>query len=80
MAALRALRCMQIYLLKRWLHCTRYATCVRTQPLFKNVDMDKQGAKLMKILGVAVLNLDKMDTFRPTLERLGKKVGAPVPP
>lgn len=38
--------------------------------------MDKQGVKLMKILGVAVLNLDKMDQFKPMLETLGKKVGS----
>ena len=45
------------------------------QPLFKNVDMDKQGAKLMKILGVAVLQLDKFEAFKPMLAKLGKKVG-----
>lgn len=32
----------------------------------------------MKILGVAVLNLDKMDQFKPVLVNLGKKVGAYV--
>lgn len=37
--------------------------------------MDKQGAKLMKILGVAVSMLDKFEVFKPMLVRLGKKVG-----
>lgn len=44
------------------------------QPLFKDVDMEKQGAKLMKVIGVAVMMLDKMDQFKPMLVKLGKKV------
>ncbi|CAM9106925.1 unnamed protein product [Pylaiella littoralis] len=44
-----------------------------TKPLFKDTDMDKQGEKLMKTLGLAVMMLDKMDTLVPILQRLGKK-------
>ncbi|CAN0004058.1 unnamed protein product [Ectocarpus sp. 6 AP-2014] len=44
-----------------------------TKPLFKDVDMEKQGAKLMKVIGVAVMMLDKMDQFKPMLVKLGKK-------
>eukprot|EP00752_Nemacystus_decipiens_P016398 g14658.t1 len=44
-----------------------------TKALFKDTDMDKQGEKLMKTLGVAVATLDKMDTLVPILQGLGKK-------
>ncbi|CAM9337103.1 unnamed protein product [Ectocarpus sp. 4 AP-2014] len=44
-----------------------------TKPLFKDTDMDKQGEKLMKTLGVAVAMLNKMDTLKPILENLGRK-------
>lgn len=44
-----------------------------TKPLFKNTDMDKQGEKLMKTLGIAVAMLNKMDTLVPILQHLGRK-------
>lgn len=44
-----------------------------SQVLFKDVDMDKQGAKLMKTLGVAVASVKKMDKLEPMLKELGKK-------
>lgn len=43
------------------------------QALFKNTDMDKQGAKLMKTLGVAVSMLNKMDKLVPILQDLGRR-------
>ena len=43
------------------------------QELFKNTDMNKQGAKLMKTLGLAVSSLDKMDKLVPILQSLGKR-------
>lgn len=43
------------------------------QELFKNTDMQKQGAKLMKTLGLAVSSLDKMDKLVPILQSLGKR-------
>ena len=46
---------------------------LRVQELFKDTDMDKQGAKLMKTLGIAVSSLDKMDRFVPVLQNLGKR-------
>lgn len=43
------------------------------QELFKNTDMNKQGTKLMKTLGIAVSSLDKMDKLVPILQSLGKR-------
>ncbi|CAB1106368.1 unnamed protein product [Ectocarpus sp. CCAP 1310/34] len=46
---------------------------INVVPLFKDVDMEKQGGKLMKVIGVAVTMLDKMDEFKPMLVKLGKR-------
>lgn len=43
------------------------------QPLFKNTDMEKQGQKLMKVLGICVTTLRNMDALVPLLEKLGRK-------
>ena len=44
-----------------------------SQELFSETDIDKQGAKLMKTLGIAVGSLDKMDKLVPVLQNLGKR-------
>ena len=36
-------------------------------------DMTEQGRKLMQMLGVALSNLDKLDTLRPALRALGER-------
>lgn len=41
--------------------------------LFKTTDMEKQGEKLMKTLGVAVATLDNMEKLVPILQHLGRK-------
>lgn len=43
------------------------------QVLFKNSDMDKQGKKLMKVLGIAVTTLRNMNKLAPILQNLGRK-------
>ena len=40
--------------------------------MFKNTDMVKQGAKLMKILGVAVSSLRNFKALTPVMQRLGR--------
>lgn len=50
------------------------------RPLFKT-DMKAQGAKLMKMIGVAVKGLDKLETIVPAVQDLGKRhVGYGVKP
>jgi len=42
------------------------------QPLFKG-DMQAQGEKLMRMIGVAVAKLDDLQTLIPVLQNLGKR-------
>jgi hemoglobin-like flavoprotein len=42
------------------------------RPMFRG-DMTEQGRKLMTMLGVALNNVDKLDTLRPALEHLGRR-------
>jgi hemoglobin-like flavoprotein len=42
------------------------------KPLFKG-DMVEQGRKLMAMIGVAVANLDRLDTIVPAVEQLGAR-------
>ena len=41
------------------------------KPLFKSGDMKEQGAKLMKMIGVAVNGLSRLDTIVPAVQQLG---------
>jgi len=42
------------------------------KPLFPE-NMEEQGAKLMKMIGTAVNNLDNLDTLVPVLQDLGRR-------
>lgn len=42
------------------------------KPLFKG-DMEEQGRKLMKMIGVAVRGLDDLDALVPAVQQLGKR-------
>jgi hemoglobin-like flavoprotein len=42
------------------------------KPLFKG-DMAEQGRRLMKMIGTAVANLDKLETIVPAVEDLGRR-------
>jgi hemoglobin-like flavoprotein len=42
------------------------------KPLFKG-DMAEQGRRLMKMIGTAVANLDKLETIMPAVEDLGRR-------
>lgn len=41
------------------------------KPLFKSGDMKEQGAKLMKMIGVAVNGLSRLETIVPAVQQLG---------
>jgi hemoglobin-like flavoprotein len=42
------------------------------KPLFKG-DMAEQGRRLIKMIGTAVANLDKLETIVPAVEDLGRR-------
>ena len=42
------------------------------RPMFKS-DMSEQGAKLMRMLGIAVRGLTKLETIVPAVQNLGVK-------
>lgn len=42
------------------------------KPLFKG-DMEEQGRKLMKMIGIAVRGLDDLDALVPAVQQLGKR-------
>lgn len=43
------------------------------RPLFGSVDMAAQREKLMTMIGVAVANLDQLETLLPAVEALGRR-------
>ncbi len=42
------------------------------RPLFKG-DMQEQGKKLMQMIGIAVANLDNLETVVPAVQKLGQR-------
>lgn len=43
------------------------------KPLFAKADMKEQGAKLMKMLGIAVASLDKLDEIMPAVTAMAQR-------
>jgi hemoglobin-like flavoprotein len=54
-----------------------YGRLVELKPelrgLLQHADMPEQGRKLIQMLAVAVVSLDKLDAIRPALENLGRR-------
>lgn len=44
----------------------------QVKPLFKNSDMEQQGRHLMQTIGILVSSIDRLDTFKPHLQKLGQ--------